>query len=67
MEGFDLRSLATVLAAMAFVAIAWWAFSPRRRKDFDEAANIPFADEEEQGENDVDDVETDKKHGGDKQ
>lgn len=47
MEGFDLRSLATVLAAIAFVGIAWWAFSPRRRKDFDEAANIPFADEED--------------------
>ena len=64
MEGFDLRSLATVLAALAFVAITWWAFSPRRRKDFDEAANIPFADEEDQGEKDV---ETDKKHGSDSQ
>ena len=45
-----LRSLATVLVAVAFVAVCWWAFSPSRRKRFDEAAKLPFADEpQEQG------------------
>lgn len=38
------RSLATVLALIAFVSIVVWAYSSRRKKDFDEAANIPFAD-----------------------
>lgn len=40
-----LRSVATVLVAVAFVAVCWWAFSPSRRKRFDEAAQLPFADE----------------------
>jgi cytochrome c oxidase cbb3-type subunit 4 len=40
-----LRSLSTVLVAVAFVAICWWAFSPSRRKRFEEAARLPFADE----------------------
>ena len=40
-----LRSLATVLVAVAFVAVCWWAFAPSRRKRFDEAAKLPFADE----------------------
>ena len=40
-----LRGLATVLCMLAFVAITLWAYSDRKRKDFDEAANLPFADE----------------------
>lgn len=40
-----LRSVATVLVAVAFFAVCWWAFSPSRRKQFDEAAQLPFADE----------------------
>ena len=43
-----LRSLATVLVAIAFAAVCWWAFSPSRRKKFDEAAQLPFADEPQQ-------------------
>lgn len=30
---------------VAFIAICWWAFRPKHRKKFDEAANLPFADE----------------------
>ncbi len=41
----DLRSLSTVLMAVAFFAICWWAFAPKRRKRFDDAAQLPFADE----------------------
>ncbi len=40
----DLRSLSTVLVFISFILVGWWAFSPRRNKHFEEAANIPFAD-----------------------
>jgi cytochrome c oxidase cbb3-type subunit IV len=41
----DLRTLATVLVAVAFAGIVWWAFGPSRKKYFDEAAQLPFTDE----------------------
>ena len=41
-----LRTIITVACFAAFVAIAIWAFAPGRRKRFDEAANLPFADDE---------------------
>lgn len=40
-----LRSLSPVLVLLAFIGICWWAFSPKRRKRFEEAARLPFADE----------------------
>ena len=40
-----LRGLGTVLVFVAFVAVALWAYSSKRKSDFDEAANLPFADE----------------------
>lgn len=40
-----LRSLSPVLVLLAFIGVCWWAYSPKRRKRFDEAANLPFADE----------------------
>jgi len=45
----DLRGLSTVFVMIAFVGIFWWAFAPSRRKKFDDAANLPFADEENHG------------------
>jgi len=42
----DVRGLSTVFVMIAFVGIFWWAFAPSRRKKFDDAANLPFADEE---------------------
>lgn len=47
-----LRALSTVLVALAFLGICWWAFSPRRRQRFNEAANLPFADEKPAGDAD---------------
>lgn len=41
----SLRSLATVLAFIAFVSVCLWAYSCGRRADFDEAAQLPFADD----------------------
>ncbi len=42
----DLRSLFTVLAFVAFIGIVVWAYSGRRKKAFDEAAMLPFTDDE---------------------
>lgn len=40
-----LRSLSPVFVMIAFAGVCWWAYAPSRRKQFDEAANLPFADE----------------------
>lgn len=40
-----LRGLATLLVMVAFLGVCWWAFSPKRKKEFDEAAQLPFADD----------------------
>jgi cytochrome c oxidase cbb3-type subunit 4 len=45
MEINDLRAWHTVVLLIAFVGIIFWAYSKRRKKSFDEAANLPFADE----------------------
>lgn len=42
-----LRQIGVVLGAVAFLAICWWAFSPKRKKRFEEDAKLPFADEQE--------------------
>ncbi len=41
----SVRGLSSIMVLLAFTGICWWAFSPRRRKQFEEAANLPFADE----------------------
>lgn len=41
-----LRGIATVLAFVAFLGVCWWVFISRRKQHFDEAANLPFADDE---------------------
>ena len=40
--------ISVFLMLFAIIGIGWWAFSPRRKKRFDDAANLPFADESEQ-------------------
>lgn len=42
-----LRGLATVFALIAFVGVCLWAYSGKRKKDFDAAANLPFADDDD--------------------
>jgi cytochrome c oxidase cbb3-type subunit 4 len=39
----DVRVALTVLTFVVFVGIAFWAYSRRRHRDFDEAANLPFS------------------------
>jgi cytochrome c oxidase cbb3-type subunit 4 len=41
-----LRSLVTVLAFVSFVGIVLWAYSGRARRGFEEAAQLPFAEDE---------------------
>ncbi|MDR5866629.1 cbb3-type cytochrome oxidase subunit 3 [Halomonas koreensis] len=41
------RGIITGLLIVAFLGLVWWAYSKRRKPDFDEAANLPFADEDE--------------------
>ena len=42
-----IRGLGTVVVMVAFVGLALWVFNPRRKKDFDEATQLPFADDPE--------------------
>jgi cytochrome c oxidase cbb3-type subunit IV len=42
----DLRGLSTAFLMFAFIGLCIWAYSKKRKKSFDEAANLPFADEE---------------------
>jgi len=46
MEINDIRAWHTVILLISFVGIVIWAYSRRRKPDFDEAANLPFADEQ---------------------
>ena len=41
-----LRSIFTVIIFVAFIAIWIWAWSKKRKIEFDEAANLPFVDDE---------------------
>jgi cytochrome c oxidase cbb3-type subunit IV len=41
----DLRSIVTVLTFIAFVGIVWWAYSDRRNKVYEEAAQMPLDDD----------------------
>jgi cytochrome c oxidase cbb3-type subunit IV len=43
-----IHGLLTVLLIILFGGIVWWAFSSKQKKRFDEAANLPFAEHEEQ-------------------
>ena len=42
----DARSIVTLICMLTFIGIVVWAWSSRRKSDFDEAAMLPFADEE---------------------
>ncbi len=42
----DLRGLSTLFLMIAFIGLCFWAYSSKRKTTFDEAANLPFADDE---------------------
>lgn len=47
MDTGTFRGIITGVLMVAFIGIVVWAYSKRRKPDFDEAANLPFADEED--------------------
>lgn len=43
----DFRSITTVLGLLCFLGIVGWAYSRGSKKGFDEAANLPFAEDDD--------------------
>jgi len=41
----DASSVMTAVSLFTFLGIVWWAYRFKRPGDFDEAAQLPFADE----------------------
>ena len=41
----DLRAIVTVVSFLVFIGIVCWAWSARRKKDFDEAARLALDDD----------------------
>lgn len=41
-----LHSIATVAAFIAFIAIVWWAYSPKNRKRFEDDAKLALDESE---------------------
>lgn len=46
MDQGTIGSIFTVIVFISFVGVCYWAFSSRNKKNFDEAANLVFDDEE---------------------
>ncbi|GIX31160.1 MAG: hypothetical protein KatS3mg124_1632 [Porticoccaceae bacterium] len=43
MDQGTLQGIGTALVMLAFLGVCWWALSPHKRRDFEEAARLPFA------------------------
>ena len=46
MEITVLRSVVTLVSFAVFIGIVYWAWSDKNKFRFDEAANLPFADDD---------------------
>lgn len=44
----DFQGVITLVLMIIFIGIVLWAYSAKRKKSFDEAANLVFADEQDQ-------------------
>lgn len=42
----ELRGVHTLLVMAMFLGIVWWAYSAHRKKPNDEAAHLPFDDDD---------------------
>ncbi|HPT50914.1 MAG TPA: cbb3-type cytochrome c oxidase subunit 3 [Accumulibacter sp.] len=43
----DLRSIVTIVSFLTFLGVVWWAYGVKsNKKRFEEAAMLPFTDEE---------------------
>ena len=45
MDSGTIGAIVTVVFFLLFIAIAWWAFSRKNKKRFDEAARLPFEED----------------------
>ena len=45
MDTGTLQGIGTLLAIIAFSGVCIWAWSGKRKAEFEEAANLPFADD----------------------
>jgi len=45
----DLRSVTTILGLLCFLGIVGWAYGKSSKKGFEEAANLPFAEHDDDG------------------
>ncbi|HLS98781.1 MAG: cbb3-type cytochrome c oxidase subunit 3 [Porticoccaceae bacterium] len=45
MDQGTLQGIATILAMVAFLGVCWWAYSGHKKQDFEEASQLPFADD----------------------
>lgn len=52
MDQGTMQGIGTILTMIAFLGVCWWAFSAHKKKDFEEASRLPFADEEAGSETD---------------
>ena len=43
----DLRAATTVVSFVLFLGIIWWAYRKGSKQFYEDAANLPFADEDE--------------------
>ncbi|HRN60833.1 MAG TPA: cbb3-type cytochrome c oxidase subunit 3 [Gammaproteobacteria bacterium] len=43
-----IQGIVTIVLLLCFVGGCIWAWSPKRKPDFDAAARLPFNDDEEQ-------------------
>lgn len=50
----DFQGVITAVLMAIFIGIVIWAYSGKRKKRFDEAANLVFADEEGRAKNNED-------------
>jgi cytochrome c oxidase cbb3-type subunit 4 len=41
-------SVMTVVSFVTFLGILWWAFTPHNRRSFEQAASLPFADDDKE-------------------
>jgi cytochrome c oxidase cbb3-type subunit IV len=43
----DLRTIVTTLSFIAFLGVVIWAYNSKQKARFDDAANLPFVDDDE--------------------
>ncbi len=51
----ELRGLATVIVMAAFLGIFWWVFIHKKKEDYHDAEQLPFADEKDENKADTND------------